>query len=65
MILDRNTKVKVRSLDGGKNYFDILAGVLQGDILAPYLFAICLDYVLRITISKIKEDDFKLIKEKA
>ena len=30
-ILYRNTKVKVRSPDGGPEYFDIVAGVLQGD----------------------------------
>ena len=46
-ILYRNTKVKVRSPDGDTEYFDIVAGVLQGDTLAPYLFIICLDYVLR------------------
>ena len=44
-ILYRNTKVKVRSPDGDTEYFDIVAGVLQGDTLAPYLFIICLDYV--------------------
>ena len=38
MILYRNTKVKVRSPDGGIEYFDIVAGVLQGDTLGPYLF---------------------------
>ena len=37
-ILYRNTKVKVRSPDGDTEYFDIVAGVLQGDTLAPYLF---------------------------
>ena len=37
-----NTKVKVRSPDGDTEYFDIVAGVLQGDMLAPYLFIICL-----------------------
>ena len=47
MILYRNTKVKVRSPDGDTEYFDIVAGVLQGDTLAPYLFIICLDYVLK------------------
>ena len=36
-ILYRNTKVKVRSPDGDTEYFDIVAGVLQGDKLAPYL----------------------------
>ncbi len=47
MILYRNTKVKVRSPDGDTEYFDIVAGVLQGDTLALYLFIICLDYMLR------------------
>ena len=42
-ILYRNTKVKVWSPDGDTEYFDIVAGVLQGDTLAPYLFIICLD----------------------
>ena len=53
-ILYRNTKVKVRSPDGDTEYFDIVAGVLQGDTLAPYLFIICVDYVLRTSIDKIK-----------
>ena len=43
-ILYRNTKVKVRSPDGDTEYFDIIARVLQGDTLAPYLFIICVDY---------------------
>ena len=47
MILYRNTKVKVRSPDGDTDYFDIEAGVLQGDTLARYHFIICLDYVVR------------------
>ena len=45
-ILHRNTKLKVRSPDGDTEYFDIVAGVLQGDTLATYLFIICLEYVL-------------------
>ena len=45
MMLYRNTKVNVRSPDGDTDYFDIVANVLQGDTLAPYLFIICLDYV--------------------
>ena len=59
MILYRNTKVKVCSPDGDTDYFDIVAGILQGDTLAPYLFIICLDYVLRTSIDKIKENSFK------
>ena len=61
-ILYRNTKVKVRSPDGDTEYFDIVAGVLQGDTLAPYLFIICLDYVLRT--SKIRENGFELRKKR-
>ena len=31
----KKMKVKVRSLDGDTDYFNIVAGVLQGDTLAP------------------------------
>ena len=64
-ILYRNTKVKVDSLDGDTEYFDIVAGVLQGDTLAPYLFIICLDYVLRTSIDKIRENSFELTKKRS
>ena len=56
MFLYRNTKVKVRSPDGDTDYFDIVAVVLPGYTLAPYIFIICLDYVLRTSIDKIKEN---------
>ena len=56
-ILYRNTKVKVYSPDGDTEYFDIVAGVLQGDTLAPYLFIICLD--------KIRENGFELTKKRS
>ena len=42
-----NTKTKVISPDGETDMFDITAGVLQGDTLAPFLFVIVLDYALR------------------
>ena len=64
-ILYRNIKVKVCSPDGDTEYFEIIAGVLQGDILAPYLFIICLDYVLRTSIYKIKENGFELTKKRS
>ena len=64
-ILYRNTKVKVRSPDGDTEYFNIVAGVLQGDTLAPYLFIICLDYVFRTSIDKIRENGFKLTKKRS
>ena len=64
-ILYRNTKVKVCSPDGDTEYFDIVAGVLQGDTLAPYLFIICLDYVLRTSINNIRENGFELTKKRS
>ena len=65
MILYRNIKVKVRSSDGDTDYFDIVAGVLQGHTLALYFFIVCLDYELRTSIDKIKENSFKLTKERS
>ena len=40
----------VRSTDGKTDFVDISAGVLKGDTLAPLLFIICIDYVLRTSI---------------
>ena len=65
MMQYRNTKVQVRSSDGDTDYFKIAAGVLQRDTLAPYLFIICLDYVLRTSIDKMNDNGFKLTKEKS
>ena len=65
MILYRNTKVKVCSPDRETDFFDIVSGVLQGDTLAPYLFIIFLDYVLRTSIDKIKENGFELTKKRS
>ena len=57
--------MEVRSPDRDTEYFDIVAGVLQGDPLAPYLFIICLDYVLRTSIDKIRENGFELTKKRS
>ena len=38
--------------------------MLQGDTLATFLFIICLNYVLRTSIDKIKDYGFKLTKER-
>ena len=40
----------VRLSDGDTPFFKITTGVLQGDTIAPFLFIICLDYVLRKSI---------------
>ena len=65
MMLYRNMKVKVCLLDGDTDFFDIVAGVLQGDTFALYLFIICLDYILQTLIDVIKENSFTLKKAKS
>ena len=42
-----NITVQVLSSDGKTDFFEILAGVLQGDTPAPYLFITSLDYAMR------------------
>ena len=49
-ILCTVTKAKVLSPDGETEFFEILAGVLQGDTLAPYIFTIMIDYAMRQAI---------------
>ena len=61
-----STMVKVISADGETELFEILAGVLQGDTLAPYLFVIVLDYALREAIDRKKEElGFHLVTRKS
>ena len=62
MMLYKNTKAKVRSPDGDTEFFDIIAGVLQGDTLAPFLFILSLDYVLRTSVDTLNELGFTLTK---
>ena len=57
--------MKVRSPDEDTEYFNIEAGVLKGDTLAPYLFIFCLDYVLRTSIDKIRKNGFELKKKRS
>ena len=47
-----------------QNTSTFVSEVLQGDTLAPYLFIICLDYVLRTSIDKIRENSFELTKKR-
>ena len=44
------TIAKVITADGLTEAFRILAGVLQGDTLAPYLFVIVIDYIMTTAI---------------
>ena len=41
------TTAEIQTSDGSSDTFSTSSGVLQGDTLAPYLFVIMLDYVLR------------------
>ena len=64
MMLYNNTKVNVRSPDGDTDYLEIVVVVLQVDTLALYLF-ICLDYVLITSIDIMKDNGFKMAKERS
>ena len=52
----RNTRARIVTPDGETELFDITAGVLQGDTLAPFLFIIVLDYALRRAIEGKEEE---------
>ena len=65
MILYHDTSSMVRSPDGDTDFFDNSAAVLQGDSLAPCIFIICLDYVLRKALDKNNELGFVLAKRKS
>ena len=44
------TIAKIITEDGFTEAFLILAGVMQGDTLAPYLFIIVIDYVMTVCL---------------
>lgn len=54
--LYESTRAKVLSPDGETDYFEIIAGVLQGDTLAPYLFVITIDFIMRNAIGNKAEE---------
>ena len=47
-------KAMSRSPGGNTDFFAVVAGVLQGDTLAQYMFVIYQDYVLQMSIDQIK-----------
>ena len=65
MILYTNTRAMVISPDGDTPFFDITTGVLQGDTLAPYLFIICLDYIMRKSIDNNSQYGLTLTERKS
>ena len=60
-----NTRAKIQSPEEETKEFNILAGVLQGVTLAPYLFTIVLDYVMREATSKAENPGFTLRKRRS
>ena len=56
---------KIHSPYGDIDFFDIGAGILQGDTLVQYLSIICLDYILRTLIDLITENGFTLRKARS
>ena len=55
-LMHDGTKARVVTPDGDTDLFDVVAGVLQGDTLAPYLFAIVLDYTMRMAVGGKEEE---------
>ena len=47
MMLYNNTKLMIHSLDSDTDFFffDVVAGVLQRDTIAPSLFIVSRDYI--------------------
>ena len=65
-LLYTGTKTKVLLPDGETEFFEVLAGVLQGDTLAPYIFAIMIDYAMRPTTDNdALELEFKLDRKRS
>ena len=54
MFLYKNKKAMFSSPNSDTDFFGITTRVLQGDTLAPFLFIICQDYLLRTSINLMK-----------
>lgn len=59
-VLYTDTTATIITSDGETDPFNVLAGILQGDTLAPFLFIIVLDYVLRISLDNNKHKGIKV-----
>ena len=63
MKIYNNTKAIVHSLDEDTDFFESVAGILQGDSLELYMFILFLDYERKTSINLIKEIFFSLKKK--
>ena len=52
----------VHSFNGNTDFFHIVAGVLQGYTLAPFLYIFCQDYIQQMSTDLMKENGFTLKK---
>ena len=59
-ILYTDTSATVLSPDGEIPLFNICAGILQGDTLAPFLFILVVDYILRVSVDKINDNGLEI-----
>ena len=59
-LLYTNNTSTVLSPDGETPPIDIKAGILQGDTLAPILFIVVVDYVLRMSLDLSKEKGLEI-----
>ena len=55
-------KTMVRSSDSDSDFFEIVAGILKGFTLTPYMFIICLNCELQTLIGLIIESAFTVNK---
>ena len=46
-LIYENSAAQIITPDGETSFFNILAGIFQGDTLAPFLFIVVLDYALK------------------
>ena len=65
MMLYRNTRSMVRSPDSNTTFFEITTGVLKGDTLAPFLFILCLHYILKTSVDINAELGFTLTERRS
>ena len=62
MAMYQNMRAAVATPDGPSDPFDTTSGVLQGDTLAPFLFVLVLDWVLRTALPS--DDDGFLLRRR-
>ena len=59
-VLYTDTSSTILTPDGETPSFSIQAGILQGDTLAPFLFIVIVDYVLRMSVDTIDSKGFQI-----